>query len=96
MRRRIDRALNKASGQLWIDQETFEAARIELELIDKVRLWWGVVGSISHARGSLDRGPAPGHALATVALSDLKAGFLVGAVSDQDKTFGNANGLTIE
>lgn len=60
VRRRIDRALNKASGQLWIDQETFEAARIELELIDKVRLWWGVVGSISHARGSLDRGPALG------------------------------------
>jgi len=24
------------------------------------------------------------------------AGFLVGAVSDQDKTFGNANGLTLE
>ena len=60
VRRRIDYALNKARGQIWIDQETFEAARVELELIDKVRLWWGVAGTISHARGSLDRGPAVG------------------------------------
>lgn len=57
VRRRIDHALNKARGRVWIDQETYEAARVEFELIDKVRLWWGVVGSISRARGSLDRGP---------------------------------------
>ena len=60
VRRRIDYALNKARGQIWIDQETFEAARVELELIDKVRLLWGVVGTISHARGSIDRGPVLG------------------------------------
>ena len=60
IRRRIDYALNKARGQVWIDQETFEAARVEFELIGKVRLWWGVVGTISHARGSLDRGPVLG------------------------------------
>ena len=61
VRRRIDYALNKARGQVWIDQETFEAARVEFELIDKVRLWWGVFGTISHARGSLDRGPVLGN-----------------------------------
>ena len=60
IRRRIDYALNKARGQVWIDRETFEAARVEVELIDKVRLWWGVVGTISHARGSFDRGPVLG------------------------------------
>lgn len=60
IRRRIDYALNKARGQVWIDQETFEAARVEFELIDKVRLWWGVLGTISQARGSLDRGPVLG------------------------------------
>ncbi len=59
IRRRIDYALNKARGQVWIDQETFEAARVEFELIDKVRLWWGL-GTISHARGSFDRGPVLG------------------------------------
>jgi len=60
VRRRIDYALNKSRGQIWIDQETFEAARVELELIDKVRLLWGAVGTISHARGSIDRGPVLG------------------------------------
>jgi len=60
VRRRIDYALNKARGQIWIDQETFEAARVELELIDKVRILWGVIGTISHARGSIDRGPVLG------------------------------------
>jgi len=60
IRRRIDYALNKARGQIWIDQETFDAARIEFELIDKVRLWGGVLGTISYARGSFDRGPVLG------------------------------------
>lgn len=57
VRRRIDYALNAARGRAWIDRETHEAARVEFELIDRVRLWWGVLGTISHARGSLDRGP---------------------------------------
>lgn len=57
VRRRIDYALNAARGRAWIDRETHEAARLEFELIDRVRLWWGVLGTISRARGSLDRGP---------------------------------------
>lgn len=55
VRRDIDRALNKAIGQVWIDAETFEIARVEFELIDRVRLWWGALGTIAEARGSLDR-----------------------------------------
>ena len=58
VRRRIDYALNKARGTVWIDRETYEAARVEFELIDKVRLWWGMLGTITHARGSVDRRPA--------------------------------------
>ena len=57
VRRRIDYALNKARGTIWIDRETYEAARVEFELIDTVRLWWGVLGAINHARGSIDRRP---------------------------------------
>ena len=57
VRRRIDYALNKARGRVWIDRETYEPARVEFELIDRVRLWWGMLGSIQQARGSLDRGP---------------------------------------
>ena len=60
VRRRIDHALNKARGLIWIDQETHEAARVEFELVDRVRLWWGILGTIMHARGSLERGPVLG------------------------------------
>ena len=45
VRRRIDHALNKARGKLWID---------------RVRLWWGALGTIAEARGSLDRAPVLG------------------------------------
>ena len=60
IRRRVDYALNKARGQVWIDGETFEAARVEFELMDRVRLWWGALGTISEARGSMDRAPVLG------------------------------------
>ena len=60
VRKRIDYALNAARGTVWIDRATHEAARVEFELIDKVRLWWGVLGTINRARGSLDRGPVLG------------------------------------
>ena len=46
-----------ARGRIWVDRETHEMARLEFELIDRVRLWWGLVGTIHHFRGSLDRGP---------------------------------------
>ena len=57
VRRQIERALNKARGRVWVDRETHEIARLEFELIDSVRLWWGLVGTIHRFRGSLDRGP---------------------------------------
>ena len=57
VRKPMDRALNKARGRIWIDRETHEVARIEFELIERVRLWWGFVGTIHHFRGSMDRGP---------------------------------------
>ena len=60
VRRHIDHALNKARGKLWIDVETFEPARVEFQLMDRVRLWWGALGTIAQARGSLDRAPVLG------------------------------------
>ena len=66
VRRRIDYALNKARGTVWIDQKTYEAARVEFELIDKVRLWWGMFGTINQARGSFDRRPVLGDTWAQI------------------------------
>ena len=57
VRKPIDRALNKARGRIWVDREAREVARVEFELIERVRLWWGLVGTIHHFRGSMDRGP---------------------------------------
>ena len=60
VRRRIDHALNKSRGEAWIDRETYEIAQVSFELLERVRLWWGIVGSISDAAGRLEREPVAG------------------------------------
>lgn len=55
VKRRIDHALNKSAGRIWVDAETHEISRVEFRLIDKVRLWWGMIGSISQLEGRIDR-----------------------------------------
>ena len=60
VRRRIDHALNKSRGEVWIDTETYELARVSFQLMDRVRLWWGILGSISDATGRLERRPVAG------------------------------------
>ncbi len=57
VRNRMDYALNKAEGRMWVDGETFQLARVQFELKERVRLWWGILGSISRLRGSLQRRP---------------------------------------
>lgn len=57
VRRQIDRALNKSRGKVWIDLATYEIARVNFELIGQVRLWWGILGRISDARGHYEREP---------------------------------------
>ena len=57
VRRQIDRALNKSRGTLWIDQATYEIARVNFDLIGRVRLWWGILGSISDVTGHYEREP---------------------------------------
>jgi hypothetical protein len=57
VRRRIDHALNKSRGKIWIDQRTYEVARVSFELMDRVRLWWGILGSVSEAVGHIERRP---------------------------------------
>ena len=57
VRRRIDHALNKSRGEIWIDQATYEIARVNFELRERVRLWWGILGSISNATGQFEREP---------------------------------------
>ena len=60
VRRRIDHALNKSRGEAWIDRETYEIAQVSFQLMDRVRLWWGILGTISDATGRLERRPVAG------------------------------------
>ena len=55
VKRRIDRALNKAEGRIWVDQESYEVSRIEFILKEKVKLWWGLIGSIQEVKGPVHR-----------------------------------------
>jgi len=57
VRRRVDHALNKSRGQIWIDEETYEIAQIHFELMERVRFWWGILGSVSEASGHFERIP---------------------------------------
>ena len=60
-KKRMDYALNKSAGRLWIDTETYEIAQLEFELLDRIKLWWGFIGSIKQTRGRLRREPVDGH-----------------------------------
>jgi hypothetical protein len=57
VRRRIDRALNKSSGTIWFDRQTYSIAKLEFVLSEKMRIWWGIIGSISMMRGTLEFQP---------------------------------------
>ncbi len=57
VRRRIDYALNKSHGRIFVDKETFQVARIEFQLIEPVRLWWGFLGKLRAVKGVIERAP---------------------------------------
>ena len=46
VRRRIDNFLNRVAGKLWIDEQEHEIARGEVRLLEPVRLWSGVLGTL--------------------------------------------------
>ena len=39
---RMDRALNKAEGEIWIDCEEYEISYVYFELREKISIWWGL------------------------------------------------------
>ena len=60
-KKRMDRALNESAGRLWIDTETYEIAQLEFELLDQVKIGWGLIGSIKQLRGRLQQEPVDGY-----------------------------------
>ena len=57
VRKRMDHALNKSSGRIWIDEQTYEIAAVEFRLTEPVRLWWGILGAIRVLDGRVERQP---------------------------------------
>ena len=52
--RRIDGALNRSTGRLWIAQHDYGVRRAEFEMQRPVRWLWGIAGTLRRATGRLD------------------------------------------
>ena len=53
-RRRIDTALNKSTGTLWISQDDYGLALVEFEMASSVRFWGGILGTLRNTVGRLE------------------------------------------
>ncbi len=58
-KRIADRVINKLCGRVWIDEQDFELARIDLRLTEEVTLWGGVLGSLKELSMVMDRDRLP-------------------------------------
>ena len=52
--RRLDRAMNRSTGRLWIAQHDYGVRRAEFEMQRSVRWLWGIAGTLRRATGQLD------------------------------------------
>ena len=52
--KRIDKALNRSTGQLWITREDYRVARVTFEMQQPFRWLWGIAGTLRHATGQFD------------------------------------------
>jgi hypothetical protein len=57
VRRRIDHALNKSTGRIWITQDDYGVARVEFEMREPFRYWGGLVATIRNTAGRLNFEP---------------------------------------
>ena len=52
-RRRIDTALNKSSGRVWIAQEDYGIVQVEFQMNETVPFWGGIVGRLRNTVGHI-------------------------------------------
>ena len=46
VKRKLDRLLNKVAGRVWIDEQDYEIARVDLHLAENVSAWGGLLASV--------------------------------------------------
>ena len=51
---RIDKALNRSNGHLWITQDDYRVVRVTFEMQRPFRWLWGIAGTLRHATGQFD------------------------------------------
>lgn len=51
---RMDKVLNRSTGRVYVSRQDHGIMRIEFELREPVRYMWGMIASLSRARGQLD------------------------------------------
>ena len=52
--RRIDKALNRSTGHLWITRDDYRVTRVTFEMQRPFRWLWGIAGTLRHATGQFD------------------------------------------
>ncbi len=50
-----DRLLNRLAGTLWVDTDDFEVAKAEIDLLDEVTMWGGVLGAMKKFTFDIER-----------------------------------------
>ncbi|MDE0830007.1 MAG: hypothetical protein OSB03_12485 [Vicinamibacterales bacterium] len=68
---RMDKALNRSTGRLWIAQDDYGVARVSFEMQEPFRYVWGLVATLRHATGQLEYERVD-HNLWTLARFDLE------------------------
>ncbi len=53
-RRRMDKALNRSTGRIWIAQDDYGVARVDFTMQRPFRWLWGLVGTLRFASGRFD------------------------------------------
>ena len=52
--RRMDKALNRSTGRLWISQDDYGVVRVAFEMQKPFRSLWGLAATLRHVDGQLD------------------------------------------
>lgn len=53
-RRRMDKALNRSTGSLWIAQDDYGVARVSFQMQEPFKYLWGLIATLRHATGQFD------------------------------------------
>lgn len=52
--RRMDKALNRSEGRIWVTQDGYNMARVSFEMREPVRYMWGILATLRSVAGQAD------------------------------------------